>query len=391
MVPLPREPRAALHRFLVWAPSATRSGLREAASAERLLLAGKTALAAGIAWALAQLMPGSLGEYPYYAPLGALVSMYPTVADSLRNGLQSLVGLALGIGVALFVGSFADTAAWSVALVVGVGMIVGGLPRMGSGREWVPLAALFVLVAGANRRDVFSLAYLVQMGLGVAVGLAVNWIVFPPLRVAAVTPAFARLRHALGDQLEDMAAAVTEDEWPPSRKEWATREGLLATTAAEVRGAVEEAEVSARANPRRKRHHRDLAADLADLQALERATFRVQDITDVLTSVIWEEHAGTRVPAELTPEVAAALLATAEALRGWGEEDAPEGLLDRAQEAIEALSGSYHEVAAREAPGDATGAISLALSRIVRMVRDRLDSREPEPGAPGPGLTPGPA
>jgi hypothetical protein len=229
------------------------------------------------------------------------------------------------------------------------------------------------------------------MGLGVAVGLAVNWIVFPPLRVAAVTPAFARLRHALGDQLEDMAAAVTEDEWPPSRKEWATREGLLATTAAEVRGAVEEAEVSARANPRRKRHHRDLAADLADLQALERATFRVQDITDVLTSVIWEEHAGTRVPAELTPEVAAALLATAEALRGWGEEDAPEGLLDRAQEAIEALSGSYHEVAAREAAGDATGAISLALSRIVRMVRDRLDSREPEPGAPGPGLTPGPA
>ncbi|MGT2460780.1 FUSC family protein [Sinomonas atrocyanea] len=179
MAPSPRQPRAALRQFLLWAPSATRNGLREAASAERLVLAGKTALAAGIAWAVAQLMPGALGQYPYYAPLGALVSMYPTVADSLRNGLQSLVGLALGIGVALFVGSFADTAAWSVALVVGVGMVLGGLPRMGSGREWVPLAALFVLVAGANRRDDFSLAYLVQMGLGVAVGLAVNWIVFP--------------------------------------------------------------------------------------------------------------------------------------------------------------------------------------------------------------------
>ncbi|AMM32882.1 membrane protein [Sinomonas atrocyanea] len=390
MAPSPRQPRAALRQFLLWAPSATRNGLREAASAERLVLAGKTALAAGIAWAVAQLMPGALGQYPYYAPLGALVSMYPTVADSLRNGLQSLVGLALGIGVALFVGSFADTAAWSVALVVGVGMVLGGLPRMGSGREWVPLAALFVLVAGANRRDDFSLAYLVQMGLGVAVGLAVNWIVFPPLRVAAVTPAFARLRHALGDQLEDMAAAVTEEEWPPSRKEWSTREGLLAASAADVRSAVEEAEVSARANPRRRRHHRDLEADLADLQALERATFRVQDITDVLTSVIWEERAGTRVPTELTPELAAALLATAEALRGWGEEDAPEALLDRAQEAVDALSGSYHEVVAREAPGDATGAISLALSRILRMVRGRLDSGEPEASLPAEGAT-GPA
>ncbi|MGT2460779.1 hypothetical protein [Sinomonas atrocyanea] len=205
-----------------------------------------------------------------------------------------------------------------------------------------------------------------------------------------MTPAFARLRHALGDQLEDMAAAVTEEEWPPSRKEWSTREGLLAASAADVRSAVEEAEVSARANPRRRRHHRDLEADLADLQALERATFRVQDITDVLTSVIWEERAGTRVPTELTPELAAALLATAEALRGWGEEDAPEALLDRAQEAVDALSGSYHEVVAREAPGDATGAISLALSRILRMVRGRLDSGEPEASLPAEGAT-GPA
>lgn len=369
---------AAARRFLGWAPSATRSGLSQAASAERLVLAGKTALAAGIAWAAAQLMPGSLGEYPYYAPLGALVSMYPTVADSLRNGLQSLVGLALGIGVALFVGSFADTAAWSVALVVGVGIILGGLPKMGSGREWVPLAALFVLVAGANRRDDFSLAYLVQMGLGVAIGLAVNWVIFPPLRVAAVTPAFARLRHALGDQLEEMATAVTEEEWPPSHKEWSTREGLLAETAAQVRTAVEEAEVSARANPRRKRHHRDLAADLADLQAIERATFRVQDITDVLTSVIWEEHAGTRVPAQLTPELAAALLATAEALRGWGESESQAELLDHAQEAVDTLSGSYHEVAAQESAGDATAGIALALSRIVRMVRGRQGEREPE-------------
>jgi hypothetical protein len=304
------------------------------------------------------------------------------VADSLRNGVQSLVGLALGIGVALFVGSFADTAAWSVALVVGVGMLVGGLPRMGSGREWVPLAALFVLAAGENRRDDFSLAYLVQMGLGVLIGLAVTWAIFPPLRIAAVTPAFARLRHALAGQLEDMAAAVREEEWPPSHQEWSTREGLLAETAAEVRRAVEDAETSARANPRTRRHHRDLDADLADLRAVERVTFRVQDITDVLSSVIWEERAGTRVPAGLTPELAAALLAAAEALRGWGEADDLEGLLDRAQQAIDALSGSYHEVAVQDTAGDATGAISLSLLRVIRMVRTRHEERLPREEVP---------
>lgn len=133
---------------LIW--SAARAGLREAAGPERLVLAGKTALAAGAAWAAAHLMPAPVDQYAYYAPLGALVSMYSTVADSLRNGLQSLVGLALGIGVALLFGSFTGTTAVAVALVVGVGVVLGGFPRMGTAREWVPMAGLFVLVLGGD-------------------------------------------------------------------------------------------------------------------------------------------------------------------------------------------------------------------------------------------------
>jgi len=49
-----------------------------------LQLAAKAALAAGLAFAIAPLMPGSAAEYPYYAPLGALVSKYHNVAGSFR-------------------------------------------------------------------------------------------------------------------------------------------------------------------------------------------------------------------------------------------------------------------------------------------------------------------
>ncbi|GHG39497.1 hypothetical protein GCM10012320_00200 [Sinomonas cellulolyticus] len=348
--------------------SATASGLRGAVATERLLLAGKTALAAGLAWALAHLMPAPLDHYAYYAPLGALVSMYPTVADSLRNGLQSLVGLSLGIGVALLFGSFTGTSAVAVALVVGAGVVVGGLPRMGTAREWVPMAALFVLVLGGDARDDFSFAYLAQVGLGVALGVALNWLVFPPLRVQAISPAVARIRNALAEQLEDMAAAVGE-EWPPEHRDWSEREDSLARTAAGARRAVEEAEVSARANPRRRHYRHTLSKGLEDLRAIERATFQVQDVTDVLASVIWEEHAGTTVPAELTPELAGALSATAEALRTIDDPDALDAALDRAQEALDVLSGSYHEVAARQTSVTATAAIGLALSRILRIIR----------------------
>ncbi len=73
----------------------------DAITADRLLLAAKTAAAAALAWYLAPLVPLAQSEYSYYAPLGVLVSMYPTVARSASSGAQAVVGLALGIGLGL--------------------------------------------------------------------------------------------------------------------------------------------------------------------------------------------------------------------------------------------------------------------------------------------------
>ncbi|MEH3089950.1 MAG: hypothetical protein PGN24_10270 [Microbacterium arborescens] len=77
--------------------TAARTAGGEAFAVSRLLLAGKAALAAAIAWYLAPLVPFAHDEYSYYAPLGVLVSMYPTIADSARAGLQAVAGLAIGI------------------------------------------------------------------------------------------------------------------------------------------------------------------------------------------------------------------------------------------------------------------------------------------------------
>src|SRR5690606_29756051 len=63
----------------------------------RLLLSVKTAVAVGIAWVVAPLVPGVADDYPYYAPLGALISMSPTLMSSVRRGAETLAGLAIGI------------------------------------------------------------------------------------------------------------------------------------------------------------------------------------------------------------------------------------------------------------------------------------------------------
>lgn len=348
--------------------------LRPIVSRSRLGLAAKTALAAGLAWALAPLVPGPAAHYAYYAPLGALVSMYPTVADSARHGLQSLLGLGLGVGLALVVANFTEASALAVAVVVGLGVLIGGLPKMGAASDWVPMAALFVLVIGGQSADTFSLAYVLQMAIGVAIGFSVNWLILPALHFDAVTSSFGKLRGALASQLEDMASAMTE-EWPPDHSEWAERDALLGRTASDVRRAVHRAEDSARANHRRRRHPRDLAQDLRHLRAVERVTFQVQDITDVLSSAIWEERAGTSVPPDLAQKLAGGLASTAALVRGWDDGERLPQLVDEAQEAVDGVSSALRAAAAREASVNATASVAMSLRRVIGIVGRTAESK----------------
>ncbi|MFJ5957499.1 aromatic acid exporter family protein [Paenarthrobacter sp. NPDC092416] len=343
--------------------------LRQAVTGHRLLFAAKTAAAAGLAWYLAPLMPGTAAAYPYYAPLGALVSMHPTVAASARHGLQSLLGLAVGIGMAFAVTTVAAPTALAVALVVGLGVLIGGLPRLGSASEWVPMAALFVLVLGDSNAEGFSFAYVLQMAMGVAVGFAVNWLVFPPLHLAGIDPAIAGHRSALSKQLKDMARAM-EESWPPNHENWAGRSDELSRTAIAVRTAVHEAELSAKANPRSRRRASRIPSDLAGLRTLERLTFHVQDITDVLASVIWEENAGTSIPESVLDHLSEALEGTALVIEQWRDGDT--GQLERqlaeAKEGVAELGDAITHAAAGDASVNAAASVAMSLRRIITAV-----------------------
>ena len=106
--------------------------MREAVRPARLLLVGKTALAVGLAWSIAPHMPGVVDDYPYYAPLGALVSMYPTLLGSVRSSLQTLFGLATGIALASAVVLTIGPNWWTIPLVIGLAMLVSGTGWFGS-------------------------------------------------------------------------------------------------------------------------------------------------------------------------------------------------------------------------------------------------------------------
>jgi hypothetical protein len=356
--------RPALHRRL-WRMVA--SNVPSAFLWPRLQLAMKAGLAAGIAFAVAPLMPGSAADYPYYAPLGALVAMYENVAGSMRQGVQALAGLAIGVGLAFVLFILGSPTPLNVGIVMAFGVILAGLPKIGAGRDWIPTAALLVLLVGGHDPDQFSFGYLLQMGAGVTVGILVNLLVFPPLHFRAAELSIAELRLALAQQLWDMAKALKES-WPPEHEDWSRRSDGLAASARAVRLAVEKADASRQANPRRRLHPRDIDRDYRNLRDLERVTFHVQDVTQVLSDVIWAEDTPFVIPAEFAEPLADVMSAVGDVLRAV-EEESPE----QQAEHIDAADAEVNELTARlgaeEATTDAPSAVESVLLSLHRMLR----------------------
>ncbi|MFS0716531.1 aromatic acid exporter family protein [Arthrobacter sp. 1P04PC] len=349
---------------------AVRASVSAALLWPRLQLAIKAALAAGIAFAIAPFMPGSAADYPYYAPLGALVAMYENVSGSMRQGAQTLVGLAIGIGLAFMLFSLGQPSPFTVALVMGLGVILAGLPKIGSGSDWIPTAALLVLLVGGHNPDSFSFGYLFQMGVGVTVGIVVNLLVFPPLHFKAAALSLAELRLALARQLWDMATAL-EENWPPEHEDWSRRSDALAAHTRSVRAAVQKADASRRANPRRRLHPRDVDADYRDLRDLERLTFHIQDVTQVLSDVIWATDHPFVIPSGQEVPLAAAMARVGDVLRSTEEEDT-ERQAERIAEADRAVDALTRQVSDGDhTPGapNAVESVLLSLHRMLRVVK----------------------
>ncbi len=335
------------------------------ATHHRLLLALKSALAGALAWWVALLMPGVAAEFPYYAPIGAMAAMYTSVGGSIKQGMETLAGLGLGIVVAFLVTQVAAPNMWTVALVVGIGVLVAGLPRMGAGKDLIPTAALIVMLLGDQDPDGFSLGYFIQMLVGVGVGLLVNATLFPPLHLTGAVNGLAELRSTLSLQLADMSAAILES-WPPEHQEWSERGDGLSELSREVHEAVALAQISQRGNFRRKINKRDVDADVALLTALERTAFHVRDVTEILASAIWDGPKKTPVSQSTADPLSNAFATCSTAISEWDPESESYRI---AEDAVHELQRSLDATGRRNEAIQTTASLAVSLRRMLWAIK----------------------
>ncbi len=252
----------------------------------RLQLVLKSSLAAALAWQVGSSVPGSLGDYAYYAPLGAISVIYPAVTDSLQEAARAMVAIALGIAVAMTLQWVAWPNALTVGLVVAAGIALGGWGWLGEQRSWVPVVGLFVLVLGGAQTETYAAGYLGQIALGAVLGLAVNVAVLPPLSLYDVRRTVGQVRVRVADELRSMADLLEQSrsrETAPDARDWRHELEELESSREQMRAAARQADRAAQKNPRSRRWADTLESARRTPLSLEQVVHMVEEVGLVMS------------------------------------------------------------------------------------------------------------
>jgi uncharacterized membrane protein YccC len=337
---------------------------------DRTRLAVKGAIAAVVAWALAKYAAGQ--PDPYFAPLAALLGVYPTVARSLRESIQYIAGFLLGAALAVPVGMLLGPGTAGIAVIVLAGLLIASWRRLGDQSAQVTFTALFALLLGGHQPLHYVTHRMSEVAIGLITGLVINIAVFPPLQLRPAEHAVRQWGNDIADALEvlaDTMAARGRDG-----RLWPQHDEQLSTSAEQAHAAVRRARESLRWNPRASASRQVPGPDGAVLGTLEELTTRTRAVARSLPATTAEDTPFP-IPASFGQEYARLLRMIADAVRQLADQ---RGQTPPGQE-LAALSHSQHHLedqAARLAnrrDGNATA------QRLSRLTADMIH----EIGAPG--------
>ncbi|WP_156119305.1 FUSC family protein [Modestobacter caceresii] len=243
----------------------------------------RAALAAGLSWQVALFLPPQLAEYAYYAPLGAVIAVHPTIADSASAAWRSI--LAILLGFALAVGVYEVTRvvpnALTIALIVGLAIVVEQWRMLREQASWVSFAAVLMLTVGTSDPAEYAVRYAGLTLLGAVIGVLVTTALFPPLQLTTAVNRIARTRETLAAHLESMAAALRSGQLPAPH-EWENRGEALDVALEQMRRAETQVERARRANPRAHRWQGAAGSIRDQSRALDRVAVLVDDLTTLV-------------------------------------------------------------------------------------------------------------
>ena len=220
----------------------------------------KTAAAAVIAWVLAKEVFGL--PQPFLAPWAALLTIHATVYRTMARGLQQAGAAVIGVLLAFAVSLGLGVSWLSLLLVLLAALAMGRVRPLRAESTTAAATALVVLLTGYSHDGSMLLSRLGDTLIGIGVGLAVNFAVWPPLRDRSAARRIDEIDDRLADVLADMACELREEE-DPDPDPWVEQTRELDGRVDDAWSDVRRARESGRLNLRR--HAAQRVADTHDL------------------------------------------------------------------------------------------------------------------------------
>ncbi|MFD4035265.1 aromatic acid exporter family protein [Streptomyces sp. NPDC058637] len=254
---------------------------------DTLLVIGKSALAATLAWVIAYDVLDS--HAPAFAPFSAVLIMQVSVYRSVLQSLRYVGAVVAGVLVQAALGFLAGPDVLTFVFVALIALAIGRWHILGVQGPQVATAAFFAFStytsASGDSQRFFRLGEIVVLVLiGCVIGTVVNVLVVPPLRYRSAEYGIRNLAHTLHDLLADMhpvlAEGVPEQDTTGG---WRARAARAEDMIGPARSRLRTAEESALLNPRRLlrpyREHPGFQAYEAVLGALERTLYQMASLT----------------------------------------------------------------------------------------------------------------
>jgi uncharacterized membrane protein YgaE (UPF0421/DUF939 family) len=240
----------------------------------------KTVVAAVAAWLIAASVLDV--PQPFLAPWAALLVVHATVYRTFSKGMQQVAATVVAVLLATIVGEALGLSTWAIALLLVIALVLGAVPWLGAEATTIATTGLVVLTTGFDS-DRLLVARLLDTAIGVAVGLLVNVLVWPPLRRHTAAQALDRIDDGIGELLVDMAGGLGDGCQDEDVKGWIDRTRDLDGDLDQAWALVRQAQESARMNPRRSaRAMKNPSAWHELLRRMEQAVAEIRSLARTL-------------------------------------------------------------------------------------------------------------
>ena len=186
-----------------------------------------------------------------------------------------------------------------MAVTLLLAFLIGRVRLFGEESTSVATTAIVVLATNAVSQEILLWSRLLDTCVGVAIGLVVNLVVWPPLRDRAAWSHAARLPRALGEVLVGIAEDIGPDLDPDHADTLLRRARKVDVRIDESWGLLRQAQESGRFNPRQRQRREHVHELETMLHLLEQAVAETQSMVRTIAisadqSRYWDEDFRSR-------------------------------------------------------------------------------------------------